>query len=110
MQATSTSFGQAPYLRTRPAMSRRHFLRGVGVALSLPFLDSMVPTFARAAESSSPLAANSTPRRLFAICNNLGLLPGSFFPTGSGRDYTGSPYLELLKEHRNDFTVFSGVS
>ena len=28
----------------------------------------------------------------------------------AGRDYALSPYLELLEEHRNDFTVFSGVS
>jgi uncharacterized protein DUF1552 len=47
---------------------------------------------------------------MFGICNNLGLLPGSFFPSGAGREYAASPYLETLKEHRNDFTVFSGVS
>jgi hypothetical protein len=70
----------------------------------------MIVPFARSAEVSSPLAANATPRRIFAICNNLGLLPGSFFPGGAGREYTPSPYLETLKEHRNDFTVFSGVS
>ena len=100
----------APYVLTRQPISRRHFLRGVGVAVALPFLDSMIAPFARSAEVSSPLAPNATPRRMFAICNNLGLLPGSFFPTGAGREYTASPYLETLKEHRNDFTVFSGVS
>jgi hypothetical protein len=89
-------------------MSRRHFLRGAGIALSLPFLDSMLAPFARAAEA--PLTANATPRRMFAICNNLGLLPAHFFPQGSGRNYSPSPYLELLKEHRDDFTVFSGVA
>jgi len=101
---------KAPYVSTRQAISRRHFLRGVGVAMALPFLDSMIVPFARAAETSSPLAPNATPRRMFGICNNLGLLPGSFFPTGAGREYTPSAYLETLKEHRNDFTVFSGVS
>src|SRR5258708_39640906 len=40
----------------------------------------------------------------------LGLLPEHFFPKESGRDYALSPYLEGLKEHRGDFTVFSGVS
>jgi len=100
----------APYVFTRQSISRRHFLRGVGVAMALPFLDSMVVPFVQSAEVSSPLAPNATPRRMFAICNNLGLLPGSFFPTGAGREYAASPYLETLKEHRNDFTVFSGVS
>ena len=99
-----------PYVSTRQPISRRHFLRGVGVAVALPFLDSMMVPFARSAEVSSRLAPNATPRRMFAICNNLGLLPGSFFPTGAGREYAVSPYLETLKEHRNDFTVFSGVS
>jgi hypothetical protein len=70
----------------------------------------MLAPFAWAAQSSSPLTLGATPRRLFAICNNLGLLPEYFFPKGSGRDYTPSLYLQLLQEHRNDFTVFSGVS
>ena len=101
----------APFVSTRRPLSRRLFLKGTGVALSLPFLDSMLPTFARAAQSaSSPLLPGAKPRRMFAICQNLGVLPDLFFPTGTGRDYVASPYLELLKEHRNDFTVMSGVS
>jgi hypothetical protein len=100
----------SPFISTRRAISRRHFLRGAGIVLSLPFLDSMVAPFARAAESASPLAPGAAPRRMLAICNNLGVLPSHFFPQGSGREYALSPYLELLKEHRNDFTVFSGVS
>jgi hypothetical protein len=102
--------GQAPYIVTRQAMSRRHFLKGVGVVVSLPFLSSMIAPFARCAEVTSPLAPNATPRRMFTICNNLGLLPAEFFPTGTGRDYVASPYLELLQDHRNDLTIFSGVS
>jgi len=88
----------------RQPLSRRCFLRGAGVALSLPLLDAMRPAFASEARSEA-----ATPRRMFALCNNLGMLPGEFFPKDSGRNYTLSPYLESLKEHRNDFTVFSGV-
>ena len=99
-----------PFIAIRQPISRRHFLRGTGVALSLPLLDAMRPSFARAQAAGSPLAPGAVPRRMFAICNNLGLLPRNFFPSGNGRDYVASPYLELLKEHRNDFTVFSGVS
>jgi BMFP domain-containing protein YqiC len=49
---------------------------------------------------------------MLAICNNLGLLPDQFFPqaTSTGRGYALSPYLRLLEAHREDFTVFSGVS
>ena len=67
-------------------------------------LDAMFSPFARAASNPAP------PRRLVAICTNMGLMPRYFFPTGAGRDYTLSPYLELLAAHRDDFTVFSGLS
>lgn len=99
---------RAPFIATRQPISRRRFLRGVGVAISLPFLDAMQPRFARAASSS--VAPNAKPRRMLGICNNLGLRPDLFFPIGEGRDYVASPYLKLLDAHRNDFTVISGVS
>jgi hypothetical protein len=47
---------------------------------------------------------------MFGICNNLGVLPGDFFPAGAGRDYTPSPYLKILQDYREHFTVFNGVS
>src|ERR1041384_1422136 len=95
------------FISSRPALSRRSFLKGASVALSLPMLDSMISPFGRGASSNTALA---TPRRIFGICNNLGLLPEHFFPKGAGRDYTPSLYLKLLEAHRHDFTVFSGVS
>ena len=101
---------RAPFVVTRQPLSRRRFLQAAGVALSLPLLDSMLPGFARAQTSSSPLAPAAKPRRMLAVCNNLGLLPDLFFPTGTGRDYTLSPTLQPLAEQRGDFTVFSGVS
>src|SRR5687767_6860493 len=101
----------APYVARHQTISRRKFLRGAGIVLSLPLLESMTPAFA---SGTRRIAAGETPggkpRRMFGICNNLGLLPEHFFPKQGGRDYQLSPYLELLKEHRNDFTVFSGVS
>jgi hypothetical protein len=110
MSASHSSSGQAPFVTTRRPLSRRRFLQGTGIALALPFLESMLPSFARAATVSSPLAPGAKPRRMFAICNNLGLLGDQFFPTGTGRDYVPSPYLRHLQPHRNDFSVFSGVS
>jgi hypothetical protein len=95
---------------TRRPLSRRHFLRGAGVALALPALDVMLAPFARAASASSALAPGAKPRRFLGICNNLGVLGDQFFPTGTGRGYEASPYLKHLQEHRERFTVFSGVS
>src|SRR5476651_974760 len=99
-----------PFLATRQPISRRRFLQGAGIALALPLLDSMLPSFARAAASSSPLAPDAVPRRMFAVCNNLGVLSQQLFPTGEGRAYVASDYLQHLHAYRNDFTVFSGVS
>ena len=92
------------FVSTQRALSRRQFLRSAGIVMSLPLLDSMLPAFARAATGKP-----AKPRRMLGICNNLGLLPDQFFPKQTGRGYALSPYLELLKEHREDFTVFSGV-
>lgn len=105
-----------PMVSTGKAIPRRQFLRGAGVVLALPILDAMVPAFSRPArgaevKNEAVEAANGTPpRRILAVCNNLGLLTDQFFPTQAGRDYVLSPYLELLKDYRNDMTVFSGVS
>jgi BMFP domain-containing protein YqiC len=98
------------FVSTQRALSRRQFLRGAGVVLSLPLLDSMLPAFAKAAVASDNKGPQGKPRRMLAICNNLGLLPEQFFPKQAGRGYELSPYLQLMKQHREDFTVFSGVS
>ena len=94
---------KAPHIADKHTLNRRTFLRGAGVAISLPILDSMTPVFARAKESNPP-------KRMLGICNNLGLLPDRFFPTEGGTNFTLSPYLNELKDHRKDFTVLSGVS
>jgi hypothetical protein len=44
--------------------------------MALPFLESMRTPFARSADGPGP----SVPRRMFCICNNLGVLPKPFFP------------------------------
>ncbi len=92
------------YISTLRPLSRRHLLRGTGILLGLPLLEAMQPAFARA-------TAPVPPRRFLGICNNLGLLPEKFFPdaTQTGRGYALSPYLEHLKDYRDEFTVLSGV-
>ncbi len=80
------------------SLNRRTFLRGAGVALALPLLESMGK------------AASMPIHRLIAIETNQGILPQFFFPKGVGRQFQLSPYLEILKAHRNQMTVFSGTS
>lgn len=99
------------FVATNTGMSRRHFLRGAGILMSLPMLDAMMPAFGGGLSKSDGISTNAKPRRMLAICNNLGLLPHEFFPKGGGgRDYTPSTYLKLLEDYKNDYTVFSGVS
>lgn len=87
-------------------LSRRTFLRGAGVALALPWLEAMTPRSHAAAKAAAALPK----RRMVAMCYGLSLHPDYFFPKDTGRDYKLSPYLEVLKDFRNDFTVFSGLS
>ena len=83
--------------------TRRKFLKAAGVSLALPWLDSLVPARASAAFVGPP-------RRAIFICAPLGLHPPFFFPEKAGKDYALSPYLEPLKDLRNDFTVVSGLA
>jgi hypothetical protein len=82
---------------------RRRFLRGLGVMLALPMLESMTPVFARNTHSA-------VSKKMLLISNNLGVLPQHFFPRDSGKSFTLSPYLNELNGFRADFTVFSGLS
>jgi hypothetical protein len=83
-------------------LTRRRFLRATGIALALPCLD----LFQARANADAPAPR----RRMVCICTPLGLHPPNFFPEKAGRDYELTPYLELLKEYRNDFTVISGLA
>jgi hypothetical protein len=84
-------------------IDRRSFLRAAGVSLALPCLDF----FSRASTAASTAQPR---RRMVCLCTPLGLHPDNFFPEAAGKDYALSPYLELLKEHRDDFTVISGLA
>jgi Protein of unknown function (DUF1552) len=84
-------------------MHRRKFLQGAGVALALPMLDAFLPC-GRAATIVASRA------NLVCICTSLGLHAPFLFPPETGPEYSLTPYLEILKDHRRDFTLFSGLS
>ena len=82
---------KAPYISTRKALNRRHFLKGVGSCVSLPLLDAMCPAFrAQAASSAVP--------RFIAMNASLGFHAEHLFPESTGSDYKLTPYLEKLKD------------
>src|SRR4029077_20321163 len=81
-------------------LDRRTFLRATGVSLALPWLDALAPAQGQAAP----------PRRMICICAPLGLHGPNFFPQQAGRDYALTPYLDVARALRNDFTVVSGLA
>lgn len=85
-------------------LHRRHFLRGLGTTMALPFLDAMNPM-----RISAAAAAASKPRRSVFVYIPNGVNGMSWQCAKSGRDYELSPSLKPLEKHRNDFTVFSGL-
>src|SRR6266436_383492 len=85
------------------SLPRRRFLQSAGVSLALPWLSA----FSRARASEGPAQPR---RRMVCLCTPLGLHPSNFFPEETGKDYELTPYLELLKDYRDDFTVVSGLS
>lgn len=84
-------------------LPRRSFLQAAGVSLALPCLDWFAPSRVRAAEAAPR-------RRMVCLCTPLGLHPPYFFPEKDGEDYELTPYLEVLRDFRSDFTVVSGLS
>ena len=100
---------QAPYISTRSTLPRRHLIKSVGaVAIGLPALDVMSPTFVSAATLAS--TRHEAPQRFVAMCAGLGFHCPYLFPDQPGSDYELTPYLSRLKDHKEDFTVISGLS
>jgi hypothetical protein len=83
-------------------LNRRNFLKGAGVAITLPVLDSLVPA-SRAAERKPPV------KRLVCLSNNYGVYQKAFFPVKAGADYAMPETLKPIERHRRDFTVFSNL-
>ena len=87
-------------------LARRTFLRGAGAAIALPLLDSMIPALANAAEQS----AIQPPRRFVAMNYGLGFHLPHLLPELVGEAGSLPPYLEIIQDFRQQFTLISGVS
>ena len=85
-------------------LNRRMFLKGAGVAVALPLLEAMEPSRGAEGDSERPK------RRMVLIDIGFGLHAANLFPKKPGRDYELTPYLKVLQEFHNDFTLISGTS
>src|SRR5262245_24964125 len=88
---------------TKKAISRRAVLRGLGVTIGLPVLDSMVPASAGAAETVKPA-------RRFAITYvPYGRSPGHWAPAAEGASYELTQPLKPLEAFRDRMLVLTGI-
>lgn len=95
-----------PQFIEKKRLSRRDVLRGAGVMVALPWLDAMLPALASRTQAAEAVA----PKRFVAINYGLGFHGPHLFPKEAGADYSTTPYLKLLQEHRDQFSVISGLS
>jgi hypothetical protein len=86
------------------SIGRRTMLRGMGVALGLPWLEAMIPSSARAAS-----ALPKSPVRLAVLYMPNGVNVSKWTPAGSGHNYALSPTLEPLSAFKDRMVVVSNL-
>src|SRR5688572_25380580 len=85
--------------------SRRHFLRGVGVALALPWMESL-PLLGQAAEA---VKTNTPPLRLGIVYFSNGVEPIHWWAKGQGAQMELGPGLLPMMPHREDMLFLQGL-
>ena len=83
-------------------LSRRTLLRGAGTMVALPFLDAMVPAFAKTTAAA--------PTRLMYVYAPTGIMPQAWTPTSTGADYDFQRVMKPLEKFRKDILVMTGLS
>jgi hypothetical protein len=89
---------------TRKSISRRTALKGMGVSVSLPLLNAMLP----AATALAKTAAAPKPRLGFFYFPH-GAIMEKWTPAKSGRDFDMSPILEPLAPFQRQLTIVSNI-
>lgn len=85
-------------------ISRRTVLRGLGVTMCLPLLESMQPA---AAQAAGKAGARKAPVRLAVLYMPNGVNPHHWQPTGIGSDFQLSEILAPLANVKSDLLVFT---
>jgi len=98
---------------TMANFSRRRFLRGLGVCLALPALESLHPLSLLAAPATKAVAraaAKTAPVRMAFIYVPNGIIPAGWWPEGDGgSDFQLSSTLQPLEKVKNKIQVISGL-
>jgi hypothetical protein len=85
--------------------SRRRFLRGMGVALALPWMESL-PVFGQAAPTGT---AGAPPLRLGIVFFSNGVEPAHWWAKGAGAGMELGPGLLPMMPHREDMVFVQGL-
>jgi hypothetical protein len=88
---------------TKKHLSRRTFLHGTGVALALPFLESMVPARSLLAQAAR------RPTRFGAIYFPHGVIMPKWLPATTGAGFELTEILQPLKAFHDKINVVSGL-
>ena len=89
---------------TKKHIPRRSFLRGVGAAVALPLLDSMIPASTALAQTAA-----SPKLRMGFIYFPHGAIMDQWTPKNAGQDFQISPILQPLEAYKKQLTVVSGL-
>jgi len=89
---------------TRMSLPRRTFLRGVGAAVALPLLESMVPAL-----TPLRMTAAAPVRRFVGVWHPHGASPGYWSPLKEGRDFDFSFITKPLEPFRNRVVLITGL-
>jgi hypothetical protein len=89
---------------TKKALPRRMFLRGLGAAVAVPFLDSMTPALA-AANDASKVA----PLRMAFLYVPNGIIMKDWTPEADGKTFEFTKTLQPLAEFREQTLVLTGL-
>ena len=91
-------------------ISRRHFLRGAGIAMSLPFLDAMIPSgFGKVAREAAK-AASKPPVRLGWLFFPNGMVREDWQIEKAGRDFVFNKSNASLESVRDQVLMISNLS
>ena len=89
--------------RRNSVLSRRTFLKGLGVSMALPAMESLVP-----AATAKSLAQR--PKRMTVFYSPNGVRMQRYTPATAGKNYAMTPILKPLEKVRDKFTVISGLA
>jgi hypothetical protein len=90
---------------SKRSLSRRTVLRGLGAALSLPLLDSMVPAFTAIGRTAS-----APVNRFGVMYVPNGMIMQNWSPIGEGTAYEFNSTMRPLAPFRGQMTVVSGLN